>query len=879
MRAWSSDLKLGQQKLIHWRAVESLRQARRVDSVEALREVIQRAIDAAWPKQATAPHERRKRAVIEGHYLQGQPIKTLADALHVDERTVRRILTQALDDLAQALSEIDRQVEAETPHAPAKIWVNLAPPLALHPLMIGREALLAQLIDALAPPTKLCALTGLPGSGKTALLTHVAHHPLIRQRFPDGVLWAQCEQGTSPAIKLRQWGAALGISQSDLDRLSSDAALLSGVIHSLLQDRAVLIVLEDVFSPEDAQQMLLGGARCCHVVSSPFADTALRLKPDHHFQIPPLTPEQSRTLIEHIAPEIAQYSRALENELVTWSSGLPLALELLGQYLRRALRSGQPRRIEAAIAQLLETRSRLELLSDRSQAGLSGLSKAIRATIAQLPRKQQRALHRLAALPPAPAAFDEATMLAMVQGSVVHLDALADLGLVQCVNGTYSIHPVLRDVVLADSSAAEEHRAGQVQAAQLAQSIVETGDGLSQLSPSDWALVLAGAQAAVELGLSEVARALSLRLLPSLLIYGLLQLADALLTTAQARPNSVADSIRLKAYHARVLTRLGKMQDARACADQAVAMAEEACPALLPQALAAQAWVRSAGGDPIGALDSCARAKMFDIPEPRLVLELERIEGAALVNSGRYAEARTVFQEALELARELQATEEETTLAIALGVVGRQQRRYDEAETWLTRGLSLARSLGASEPTVLALIVLGIIANERDQRQQAAAYFAEAEPLALRLGLPWPLLQLRHAQGVLCMRLKQWAQAEHMLRDALQLAQSIQWHLWVSNVSIELGECLLATGQLDEANRVCAAALAHAREGGHNSLAALLRYVLARAARERGDIETARHLAKSAAAQLRSSGHYRADEVTAWLAGLDEADELAAAAP
>lgn len=90
----------------------------------------------------------------------------------------------------------------------------------------------------------------------------------------------------------------------------------------------------------------------------------------------------------------------------------------------------------------------------------------------------------------------------------------------------------------------------------------------------------------------------------------------------------------------------------------------------------------------------------------------------------------------------------------------------------------------------------------------------------------------------------------------------------MSNVSIELGECLLATGQLDEANHVCAAALARAREGGHNDLAALLRYVLARAARERGDIETARHLAQLAAAQLQSSGHYRADEVAAWLAGL-----------
>ncbi len=806
--------------------------------------------------------------------MQGQPLKALADALHVDDRTVRRILTQALDDLAHALTEIERRAEAETSQAPTEIWINLAPPLTLHPRLIGREALLAQLIDALTPPA-LCALTGLPGSGKTALLTYVAHHPVIRQRFPNGVLWAQCKAGAPPIITLQQWGAALGISQSDLASLSSDTALLAGMIHSVLQDRAVLIVLEDVSSSEDARPMLLGGSRCCHVISSPFTNEALHLTPDHHFQIPPLTPEQSRALLKHIAPEIAQHGDLLEDQLVAWSSGLPLALELLGQHLRRALRSGQPRRIEAAIAQLFETRGRLELLSDRPQASLSRLSNVIRATIAQLPREQQRALHRLVALPPAPAVFDETAMLAMLNGNVAHLDALVDLGLVQCVDGAYSIHPVLRDAVLADPSAADEHRAGQVQLAQLAQSLTETDEGLNRPSQSDQALLLAGAQAAVELGLGEVARVLSLRLLPSLLIRGWLQLADDLLTTAQGCPNSAADSIRLRAYHARVLTRLGRMQDALACADQAVAMAEEAQPALLPYALAARAWARSAVGDPLGALDSCARAKTFDIPEPRLALELKRIEGAALVNSGRYAEARTIFQEALALARDLQASEEEVVIALALGAVARQQRRYDEAETWLAHGLGLARSLGASEPTALALTALGIIANERNQHQQAAAYFAEAEPLALRLGPLWPLLQLRHAQGVLCMRLKQWAQAERMLREALQMAQSIQWHVWVSNVSIELGECLVATGQLDEAEHVCATALAHARKGGHNDLAALLRYVLARVARERGDVETARHLAQSAAAQLQSSGHYRADEVTAWLVGLGDVAESA----
>ncbi|MCS6774298.1 MAG: NB-ARC domain-containing protein [Anaerolineae bacterium] len=868
MRAWASPSELSRHPLAQRLGREPSYSLNGSTPAQALRELIQRALELAFPHDADLSRAQRKRALVEQHYLHGEPLKALAEAFSIDERTARRILAEALDDLGEALRKLVLQ---QPQHARILTRINLAPPIALHPLLVGRETLLAQLVENLTPTGEVYAVWGIPGVGKTALLTHLAHHEVTHQRFPDGVLWADLSPQTHVLSVLQSWGTALGLSQADLARLSVDENMLGRMIQSALEDRRMLIVLNDAWSADRASKLLLGGPCCCHLVATRFADVALSLAPMHCAQVPPLTAEQGLMLIQTLAPDTAHCEPEVISEIVAWCGGLPLALTLVGRYLARVLRSGQPRRIEAALNQLREVHSRRALLANATEPALAELSRVIQASVERLTLAQRQALHILVALPPRPATFDESVVLAVVNGDVAALDALVDLGFVECADGAYSLHPVVRDTLWSDESAAEFHRTGQLRMVHAARALVETKERHTDFSASDRALILAAVHAVIELGLSESARALALKVASFLDACALLPVLDELLTTAQADAAPAREAIWLRACHARVLVRLGRMQAARAQASQSVTLAERDCPEMLPIALSAQARVALASGETEVALAACERAQaleQLDQADPRVKLELLRLHGSALHNSGRYAEAQAILLRAFEVAQMLQAIEEEVLIAYALGATTRQQRRYKDAEQWLSHALRSAQAASMSEQMALALVWLGVVANEQGQYDKAANCFTQAEPIARRLGLPSLIIQLRHAQGVLSMRLGRLDQAEHELREALHHAEAAQWNAFAANVSIELSECLLAMRRLDEAERVCTAGLEKAQRGQLDDLAALLRYVLSRLRHAQGDKAAAQALAQVALEQVQRSGNYRAAEVAAWAAEL-----------
>lgn len=868
MRDWSSAPRLDQHPLAGLQAVEAIQREQGLDCADALRQTVRDAMDLVWPRDNAHPRARRRREIVEAHYWQDIPLKQLASAMHVDERTARRMLAEALDDLAGALRELEHR--ARSARAPAGAPICLTPPIAMHPLLVGREELLSRLLDMIQTGAPVIALHGLPGSGKTALLARLARHSDIRRRFPDGVLWADLSPQTSLVSALRHWAIALGMSQADLARMSGDESALAGMIRAALEARRFLIMLNDVSSADSLKKLLLGGSGCCHVVATPFPDIALQLAPAPVVSLPPLTPPASRELIALLIPEAPQLDGAELDEIVSWCGGLPLALMVVGRYLARAVRSGQRRRIETALSRLRGSHSRPLILAGGADTPLNEVSLVIQANVSQLPLARRRALHTLSVLPPRPARFDESTLLAVLSGDVSSLDALVDAGLLECADGWYSLHPVIRDVLRADAAMSSVHHEGQLALVRVTQAALESKGQAERFSDSERALLLAAAQAVVELGLSQAARDLARKAAAWLELWGELRLLDELLTTARGAEADAPRTVWLRAQHARVLSRLGRTHAARDQAQEAVALAERACPDTLPLALAAQARVCLAAGETADALAACERALAGGVNDARLRLELLHAQGAVLHNAGRYDESRGSLLHAFDLALALDAAEEEVRLAYALGISARQQKDYSEADRWLKRALDRARAIGMSEYLALILTTLGIIASEAGQYEAAERWFAEAEGVARRLALPWPLGQLRHAQGALHMRLGRLEQAEQALREALGIAEAGGWRAFVVNISIELAECLLLKGRVREAEQVCLAALDRAQLGALDDLVAVLRYALSRIKHAQDDLRAARDLAESARQQVQRSGHYRAAEVSAW------ADQLAA---
>lgn len=142
--------------------------------------------------------------------------------------------------------------------ADVSAFVNRRPELhALTRLIASKSGRQAR--GARSTAAAVVVITGSAGVGKTALCLHWAH--LVRDRFPDGELYANlCGYDDSPAVTaevvldrfLRDLGVVPQSVPADLD---GRAALL----RSLITDRRVLIVLDNVADIGQVRPLIPGG--------------------------------------------------------------------------------------------------------------------------------------------------------------------------------------------------------------------------------------------------------------------------------------------------------------------------------------------------------------------------------------------------------------------------------------------------------------------------------------------------------------------------------------------------------------------------------------------------------------------------------------------
>jgi hypothetical protein len=101
------------------------------------------------------------------------------------------------------------------------------------------------------------ALHGLGGLGKTVLARLAWDDPAIRAAFPDGVLWATLGQQPDLASIQRDWVIAL---HGDIFKVSGlDLEAGRAELQRLLGDRAVLLVLDNLWRAQDAEALSVSG--------------------------------------------------------------------------------------------------------------------------------------------------------------------------------------------------------------------------------------------------------------------------------------------------------------------------------------------------------------------------------------------------------------------------------------------------------------------------------------------------------------------------------------------------------------------------------------------------------------------------------------------
>jgi hypothetical protein len=201
------------------------------------------------------------------------------------------------------------------------------------PDFVGRRAELAALTAARESGNGRdtpIVLTGPAGCGKTALLVHWAR--TNSDLFPDGQFFADMRGHSDepPAEPLRVLGRflrALGVAAGDIPDRVDEAA---GHYRSLLSGRRMLIVLDDVQSPEQVRPLFPGSDACLLLMTSRNRLSGLRARDGvRHVELGGVTEADARELLTRTvgASRVAAEPEAAE-KLIRLCSRLPLALRI-----------------------------------------------------------------------------------------------------------------------------------------------------------------------------------------------------------------------------------------------------------------------------------------------------------------------------------------------------------------------------------------------------------------------------------------------------------------------------------------------------------------------------------------------------------------------
>lgn len=652
------------------------------------------------------------------------------------------------------------------------------------------------------------ALHGLPGVGKTALAVELAHDREVRASFPDGVLWAGLGQRPDLAALLGLWGAALGLSLSELSTMTShgDRARL---LHMLLGSRRVLLVIDDVWDPAEGLVFRLGGAGCARLYTSRSGAVALSVvegAPEAAVRVPELDADGGIGLLQRSIGAAGPIRDDEARRLVTAVGAHPLALVVMGKYLGREGRDGQRRRRDAALAGLAEAAKRLtveevrsplegqpslpqasplslEIVMRLSDDGLSEAGRRLLRSVAWFPPRPGRFGEEAALSPTPPGPFDYAPGAGLTSkrapGTLSTVEArhalneLVDSGLVEPAgDDRYSLHPVVSDYARSrsDSQSRRSFAAGLMRLA-----VDNKEDRRWMASEAD--NLLAALEIAEDEGLEEEVLRGTVAIFPALGAEGRSAAALRHLERAEAiaRGGQPAHLVSVLAASARAHQHLGDYAAAEEAAREALDLARAGgIAASQPELLLLLGAAASSRGDAAEAerrFEEGLRLAENQRAPARMAAFEANLASLAL-KRGQAVEAESRLRLALRLAQASGDRVRETSVLINLGALLAQAKRFDEANAMLQEAAELARLAGTREQRVFVLTNLGALANDRRDPSAAEAHFIEALDLARSLGDPAPIARLLANLGALAAARGDYESAEAMYAEGLALARA-----------------------------------------------------------------------------------------------------------
>ncbi|WP_079074680.1 tetratricopeptide repeat protein [Streptomyces atriruber] len=330
----------------------------------------------------------------------------------------------------------------------------------------GRDEELRLLLGAIASgEVRIHTINGMPGVGKTALVTRAAH--LLAGQFPDGQFFVDLRahaQGQAPADPVDVLATLLAGLGMDPRSLPTSLDGRSGLWRDQLAGRRVLLVLDDAADSDQIESLLPGGPSCLTLVTS--RSRLVDLDGGKPWSLGTLPHDEAMTLFGRLAhrgtrgaPHDAAADHAVGigegdtevlDNIVELCGRLPLAIVLLAGRL-----SHRPTWTLADLAaDFTATTDRLDHLVARKRA----VSAAFALSYQDLPPGRRRLFRRLGLHPGPDIDLRAAAALDGISDAEARdgLEALyTDHLLEEMAPRRYSLHGLLREFA-AHRSACEE---------------------------------------------------------------------------------------------------------------------------------------------------------------------------------------------------------------------------------------------------------------------------------------------------------------------------------------------------------------------------------------------------------------------------------------
>lgn len=619
------------------------------------------------------------------------------------------------------------------------------------PDFVGRNREIERMVRELRCGKDL-AVEGPPGVGKTTLAVAIAHHPGIRRRFKDGVLWASLGLNADMASALMNWANALeraGI-------LNKDVSLVPGlmeraqVLRNAIGERRMLLVIDDVWDIEVANMLRCGGPNCCHLVTTRDKGIARGFAGlDYAESLPTLNENQALQLLRSLAPEACDSDPKGAMALAQAVGGLPLAIRLIGGYLAAADGSMFadifPNLSADAFAEMTNPQKRLQLAGQRLGM-LSGEKVALGDTIALsldgLPEATRNAFYKLGAFAPKPERFSPEAAEAVTEADARSLSMLGARNLLEVDKASrrFSLHPIIADVAHAklEQATLTRHREYYL-------TYARENAGQWQRVEDVYGQIRWAWQQACD----------DQTLFPFLLILENFHIKRGLSSETLAwaeRAIRVAESQDFKPAIARIHMIMGLAYNRIGYRDKALGCQQ--------QAMAIWKGLEERSGDEETSLyRSCQVETLMDI-------------GYMLGNLGQPDEAIRELEKALALAEESDNRARQAEILLLFGLILRNHGRPARAVEYVNQSLQIYRELNNKIGEADALGMLGTVYRDLDKHDLALEQVRQALAISEEIGNPVSQTEMQMVTASVYRKQGRLEEALAIAEEALAKAES-----------------------------------------------------------------------------------------------------------